>query len=145
MPVVKLLNKSEYESPQAKTPLSAGLDLTANERIRIWPGEIGIVSTGIHVALPEGYELQIRSRSGLAAKGLFVLNSPGTIDPDYRGEIKVLLYNAGMFDTVVVPGMRIAQAVCSRYEHVDWEEVETEEDLGETERGTGGFGSTGMS
>ena len=129
--------------PRYATVLSAGQDLEAavDTPITLKPGERTLVPTGIAIALPEGYEAQIRPRSGLAAKnGITVLNSPGTIDADYRGEIKVILVNLGHEPFVIERGMRIAQMVIAAYARVSWNAVET---LDETVRGVGGFGSTG--
>ena len=140
---VKVINRSGMELPHYATPLSAGMDLRAamEQSITLAPLERALVPTGLFVELPEGYEMQIRPRSGLAAKfGISVLNSPGTIDADYRGEVKVILVNLSNEPFVVNPGERIAQMVVARYEKVEWDEVEV---LDETERGAGGFGSTG--
>lgn len=132
------LNKPSYATDQ-----SAGMDLVAalEEAIEIAPGERALVPTGLSLALPPGFEAQIRPRSGLALKhGVTVLNSPGTVDADYRGEVKVILANLGTEPFTVERGMRIAQMVIARYEQVKWSIVD---DLEETERGAGGFGSTG--
>jgi len=140
---VKIINKSPFPLPQYETTGSAGLDLRANiaEPIRLGPLERNLVPTGLHIELPLGYEAQVRPRSGLAIKkGLGLVNSPGTIDSDYRGEIKIILVNLSNEPQTVDPGERIAQMVIARYEQIQWEEVET---LSETERGAGGFGSTG--
>ena len=140
---VKIVNKSAFPVPQYATALSAGMDLKANieEALTLGPLERAMVPTGLFIELPEGFEAQIRPRSGLAAKhGLSVLNSPGTIDADYRGEIKVILVNLSNEPFVVNPGERIAQMVVARHEKVEWEEVL---ELGDTQRGAGGFGSTG--
>jgi dUTP pyrophosphatase len=140
---VEIVNKSNYPTPQYATELSAGMDLKANtsEPITLGPLERALIPTGLYIALPEGTEAQIRPRSGLAAKhGISVLNAPGTIDADYRGEIKVILVNLSNEAFTVNPGERIAQMVVAKYEKVEWQEVET---LSETERGEGGFGSTG--
>lgn len=140
---VKIINKSIYPTPSYATEQSAGMDLKANidEPIVLHPLERSIVPTGIFIALPQGTEAQIRPRSGLAAKfGITVLNSPGTIDADYRGEIKAILVNLSKEDFVIQPGERIAQMVIARYEKIDWEEVDT---LDDTQRGVSGFGSTG--
>lgn len=129
--------------PTYATSHSAGMDLTAalEEAIEIGSGERALIPTGLSIALPDGYEAQIRPRSGLAINhGVTVLNSPGTIDADYRGEIKVILINHGKEAFTVERGMRIAQMVVERYETVKWKVVD---DLDETERGEGGFGSTG--
>lgn len=141
--LVKIVNKSNHRLPEYATPGSAGMDLKANttEPIVLKPLERQMVPTGIHIQLPEGYEAQIRPRSGLAAKyGISVVNAPGTVDADYTGEIKVILINLSNENFVVNPGERIAQMVVARYERVEWDEVAT---LDETERGEGGFGSTG--
>ena len=137
------MNRSGNALPDYATELSAGMDLRADiaEPMEIRPLQRAMVPTGIFIALPEGTEAQVRPRSGLAAKhGVTVLNSPGTIDADYRGEVKVILVN--LSDTVftVNPGDRIAQMVIARYEKAEWEECES---LDETSRGEGGFGSTG--
>ena len=140
---VKVVNSSAFALPEYQTPLSAGLDIRANlsESITLSPLERAMVPTGLFVELPEGYEMQIRPRSGLAAKhGITVLNSPGTIDDDYRGEIKVILVNLSNIPFTIEPGERIAQMIVARYEQVEWQAVES---LSETERGAGGFGSTG--
>lgn len=129
--------------PVYATAGSAGMDITAalGEPMILEPGAIVMIPTGIAIALPQGFECQVRSRSGLAAKhGIFALNAPGTIDSDYRGEIKVILANSGKASYAIQPGERIAQLVIARYETVRWELVDS---LDETERGTGGFGSTG--
>ena len=140
---VKIVNKSNHRLPEYATVNSAGMDLKANidEPIVLGPLERQMVPTGLYLALPEGTEAQVRPRSGLAAKhGISVLNSPGTIDADYRGEVKVILINLSNEKFVVQPGDRIAQLVVAKYERVEWDEVAT---LDETERGEGGFGSTG--
>ena len=140
---VKIVNHSAFETPFYATEKSAGMDLKANitEHIVLRPLERAMIPTGIFIALPDGTEAQIRPRSGLAAKhGISVLNSPGTIDADYRGEIKVILVNLSNDEFSINPGERIAQMVVARYEKVEWDEVEL---LDETERGAGGFGSTG--
>ena len=140
---VEIINRSKHQLPAYATNLSAGMDLRANidEPIVLAPLQRVLVPTGLFVELPEGYEMQIRPRSGLAAKhGVTVLNTPGTIDADYRGEIKVILVNLSNTPFEIVPGERIAQAVVAQHAQVEWEEVEQ---LGETERGAGGFGSTG--
>ena len=141
---VKIVNRSAWPAPAYATIQSAGMDLKANieEPVTIAPLQRVMVPTGLSIALPEGTEAQIRPRSGLAAKhGVTVLNSPGTIDADYRGEIKVILVNLSDTPFIVNPGERIAQMVIARYEHVEWDEVET---LDGTDRGEGGFGSTGV-
>jgi dUTP pyrophosphatase len=141
---VKIVNKSAFDTPFYATERSAGMDIKANieEPIVLRPLQRAMVPTGLYIALPEGTEAQIRPRSGLAAKhGITVLNTPGTIDADYRGEIKVILVNLSNDDFTINPGERIAQMVVARYEKVEWDSVEV---LDETERGTGGFGSTGI-
>lgn len=140
---VQIVNKSVYEAPFYATVNSAGMDLKANieEPITLAPLQRAMVPTGLYIALPEGTEAQVRPRSGLAAKhGVTVLNTPGTIDADYRGEIKVILVNLSNEPFTINPGERIAQMVVARYEKVEWDEVES---LDQTERGAGGFGSTG--
>ena len=140
---VQIVNKSAYEAPFYATVNSAGMDLKANieEPITLAPLQRAMVPTGLYIALPEGTEAQVRPRSGLAAKhGVTVLNTPGTIDADYRGEIKVILVNLSNEPFTINPGERIAQMVVARYEKVEWDIVES---LDETERGAGGFGSTG--
>ena len=140
---VKIVNKSSFDTPFYATEKSAGMDIKANieEPIVLRPLQRAMVPTGLYIALPEGTEAQIRPRSGLAAKhGITVLNTPGTIDADYRGEIKVILVNLSNDDFTINPGERIAQMVVARYEQVEWDAVEV---LDDTERGTGGFGSTG--
>ena len=140
---VKIVNHSPYPLPAYATALSAGLDLKAHiaEPIRLGSLERALVPTGLFIALPEGYEAQVRPRSGLAAKhGITVLNSPGTIDADYRGEVCVILVNLSAEPFDIVPGERIAQLVVAPFEQVQWEPVEA---LDDTARGAGGFGSTG--
>lgn len=140
---VKIVNESGYAVPSYATELSAGMDLKANitEPVVLNSLERAMVPTGLFIELPEGYEAQIRPRSGLAAKfGITVANAPGTIDADYRGEIKVILVNLSKDQFVINPGERIAQMVIARYEKIEWEEVS---ELGQTDRGAGGFGSTG--
>lgn len=140
---IKIINKSPYSLPEYATPLSAGMDLRANIEapIRLRPGERFPVPTGLYVELPRGYEAQIRPRSGLAMKhGVSLVNSPGTIDADYRGEIKAIVINLSSEDFELAPGERIAQMVVSRHERVEWEESDA---LSQTDRGAGGFGSTG--
>lgn len=127
--------------PEFKSEAASGADLHASEYGSVPPGGVALVSTGICVAIPKGYEIQIRSRSGLAAKfGVFVMNSPGTIDADYRGEIKIILANFGHYAFHYNPGDRLAQMVCMAVQKVSYDEVEK---LDDTERGAGGFGSTG--
>ncbi len=141
---VKVINKSENSLPQYATPLSAGMDVrAANEQpIKIDPLQRAIVPTGLFLEIPAGYEVQVRPRSGLAAKkGITVLNSPGTIDADYRGEVCVILVNLSSESFVVEKGERIAQLVLSRHECIEWDECRS---LSESERGDGGFGSTGV-
>ena len=140
---VQVINKSKHPLPQYATSLSAGMDLRANleSPIVLKPLQRCLVPTGIYMALPEGYEAQVRPRSGLAIKkGISVLNSPGTIDADYRGEVCVILVNLSTEDFVIEDGERIAQMVIARHEQAEWHEVDV---LDETERGAGGFGSTG--
>jgi len=140
---IKIINKSEHLLPEYKTGLSAGMDLCANlnEPLVLKSLERKLVPTGLFIELPAGYEAQVRSRSGLALKhGISVLNSPGTIDADYRGEIGVILVNLSNEEFTVNKGERIAQLVIAKHETAEWVEVET---LGETQRGEGGFGSTG--
>lgn len=141
--ITKLPHAQDLNLPAYATAQSAGLDLMAanDEPMTIKPNTTAIVPTGIAIALPAGFEAQIRPRSGLAAKfGMTVLNTPGTIDADYRGEIKAILINHGTEDFIVERGMRIAQMIIARYEHVNFEEVSS---LDETVRGEKGFGSTG--
>ena len=140
---VEIINRSKHQLPAYATDLSAGMDLRANldEPVVLEPLQRALVPTGLFIALPAGFEAQVRPRSGLAIKkGITVLNSPGTVDADYRGEVCVILVNLSNEPFVVNPGERIAQMVVARYEKVDWDEVEV---LDETERGAGGFGSTG--
>lgn len=141
--ITKLQHAKDLSLPAYATSQSAGMDLLAAvfKPTVVKAGEIAIIPTGIAIALPEGFEAQIRPRSGLAAKfGITVLNTPGTIDADYRGEIKVILINHSSSDFVIERGMRIAQMVVARYEHIILEEVQSLED---TSRGAKGFGSTG--
>ena len=141
---VQIINKSKHATPNYETEGAAGMDLRANieEAITLKPLERAIVKTGLFIALPVGFEAQVRPRSGLAAKkGVTVLNSPGTIDPDYRGEIGVILVNLSNDDFVINDGERIAQLIIAKHERVNWQEVTV---LSETERGAGGFGSTGV-
>ena len=141
---VEIINKSKHATPRYETEQSAGMDLRANldEPITLKPLERTLVKTGLFIALPKGYEAQVRPRSGLAyKKGITVLNSPGTIDADYRGEIGVLLVNLSNEDFVIEDGERVAQLVIAKHEQAEWLEVEI---LSETERGAGGFGSTGV-
>ena len=141
---VQIINKSKHATPTYETEGAAGMDLRANidAAITLKPLERAIVKTGLFIALPVGFEAQVRPRSGLAAKkGITVLNSPGTVDADYRGEIGVILVNLSNEDFVINDGERIAQLVIAKHERVNWQEVEV---LSETERGSGGFGSTGV-
>ncbi len=140
---VKIINTSPYELPSYATEHSAGMDMRANitESITLLPLKRAMIPTGVFIELPHGFEAQIRPRSGLAAKhGISIVNSPGTIDADYRGEIKIILVNLSDQDFVLNPGERIAQMVVAKYERVEW--VETDQ-LAGSERGEGGFGSTG--
>ena len=140
---IKIINKSEYELPKYETEQSAGVDLRANidEEIILYPMERKLIPTGIFIELPKGYEAQIRPRSGLAVKhGITVLNSPGTIDADYRGEIMAILINLSNEYFSVKPGMRIAQMVIARHEQANFLDFDV---LSETERGDGGFGHSG--
>ena len=141
---IKVINRSKHPLPAYATPLSAGMDIRANidSPITLQPLERRLVPTGLFLELPQGYEAQIRPRSGLAIKkGITVLNSPGTIDADYRGEVGVILINLSQEPFVIEDGERICQMVIAKHEQPTWEEVEI---LGETERGAGGFGHTGM-
>ena len=140
---VQIVNRSPYPCPAYATEQSAGMDLKANlkEPVVLQPLQRTLVPTGLFIALPKGYEAQVRPRSGLAIKhGITVLNTPGTVDADYRGEVCVILVNLSQEPFEIVPGERIAQMVIARHEHVEWEQVVV---LDETQRGTGGFGSTG--
>ena len=140
---VSVINRSAWPLPEYATEQSAGLDLKANieEPLTLEPLQRALVPTGLFIALPKGFEAQVRPRSGLAAKhGITVLNTPGTIDADYRGEIKVILVSLSQEPFQIVPGERIAQMVVARHETVEWEPVES---LESTDRGAGGFGSTG--
>ena len=141
--VVKIINKSHHQLPAYETIQSAGMDLRANLEapITLQPMQRCLVPTGLFMALPAGYEAQVRPRSGLAIKkGITVLNSPGTIDADYRGEVCVILINLSQEPFVINDGERIAQMVIAKYEQVTWSQVDV---LDETERGAGGFGHTG--
>lgn len=141
---IKVINKGRQPLPEYATPLSAGLDLRANieESIVLRPMERQLIGTGLYIALPPGYEAQVRPRSGLALKyGITVLNTPGTIDADYRGEVKVLLINLSAEPFTINEGERIAQMVIARHEHA---ELTLVEELDETERGAGGYGHTGV-
>jgi len=140
---IKVINQSKHPLPEYATVKAAGLDLKANinEAIILKPLQRQLVSTGLFIELPEGFEAQIRPRSGLAFKnGITVLNSPGTIDADYRGEIKVLLVNLSDTDFTINDGERVAQMVIAKHEQINWQQVVT---LEESDRGAGGFGSTG--
>lgn len=140
---VQIVNRSPYPCPAYATEQSAGMDLKANlkEPVVLQPLQRTLVPTGLFIALPKGYEAQVRPRSGLAIKhGITVLNTPGTVDADYRGEVCVILVNLSQEPFEIVPGERIAQMVIARHEQVEWEPVEV---LEETQRGAGGFGSTG--
>lgn len=141
---VQIVNKSGNPLPRYATENSAGMDLNANlkDTIVLKPLERELISTGIYIAIPKGYEAQVRPRSGLAVKkGISVLNSPGTIDADYRGEVKVVLVNLSNEDVEIQDGERIAQMIIAKHESIKWDEVDV---LEETERGDGGFGSTGV-
>ena len=142
---IKIINKSHHQLPQYATALSAGMDIKAflpEGSITLKPLQRTLIKTGLYIELPEGYEAQMRPRSGLALKkGITVLNTPGTIDADYRGEIGVILVNLSDQDFVVEDGERICQMVVAPYTRVEWEECETLED---SERGAGGFGHTGV-
>ena len=140
---VQIVNKSKHELPKYATNLSAGMDLRANinEPITLHVGERCLIPTGIHIGLPEGYEAQIRPRSGMALKyGITVLNTPGTIDADYTGDVGVILTNQGQEPFTIYDGDRVAQMVIAKFEKAEWIEVDS---LQETERGEGGFGHTG--
>lgn len=140
---IKIINKSNHSLPSYETGSSAGMDIRANipEPVTLEPLARTVVKTGLFIELPVGYEAQVRPRSGLAAKkGITVLNSPGTIDADYRGEIGVILVNLSNEPFTIENGERVAQLVISKHEHISWSEVDT---LEETTRGAGGFGSTG--
>lgn len=144
MEKIKIVNNSKNELPKYATSQSAGMDLRANleESIVLNPMERKLIPTGLHISLPNGFEAQIRPRSGLALKkGITCLNTPGTIDADYRGDIGVILINLSNAPVIIENGERIAQMVISKYEQVEWEQVEV---LDETERGEGGFGHTGI-
>lgn len=140
---VKIVNHSKHDLPNYETKASAGMDLRANldHPVILKPLERNLIPTGLFIELPVGYEAQIRPRSGLAIKkGITLLNSPGTVDADYRGEIKIILANISSEDFVINDGDRIAQMVIAKHEQAEWVEVK---ELLETERGSGGFGSTG--
>ena len=140
---VKIGNPSPFDLPSYATPFSAGMDLRANleQPVTLAPLERSLIPTGLHIELPAGFEAQVRPRSGLAAKhGISIVNAPGTIDADYRGEIKVILVNLSNDPFTIEAGERIAQLVVARHETVEWEPVAV---LEESQRGSGGFGSTG--
>lgn len=141
---IKIINRSKHQLPAYATPMSAGMDLRANlnEPVVLEPLQRALIPTGLFMAIPAGYEAQVRPRSGLAIKkGITVLNSPGTIDADYRGEVCVILVNLSSEPFTVTDGERIAQMVIARHEQAEWLEVDT---LDETQRGEGGFGHTGV-
>lgn len=141
---IKVVNKGNQPLPKYQTVQSAGMDLRANidAPILIKPLDRKLIPTGLHIALPEGYEAQIRPRSGLTIKnGITIINTPGTIDPDYRGDVGVILVNISNEDFVVKPGDRIAQMIINKFEQAEFEVVE---ELDETERGEGGYGHTGI-
>lgn len=141
---VCVVNKSNHRLPEYSTPMSAGVDLKANisEPITLGPLQRILIPTDLYMAIPEGYVLQICSRSGLALKnGIFCLNAPGVVDADYRGNVGVILANFSDTPFIINPGDRVAQAVLNKFEKIEWKEVTT---LDETERGTGGFGHSGI-
>jgi dUTP pyrophosphatase len=141
---IKIVNKSKHPLPEYATAGAAGVDLRANidAPITLVPGERKLIPTGIYIGLPDGYEAQVRPRSGLALKhGISVCNTPGTIDPDYSGQIGVVLINHGQENFIVNDGERIAQMIISKFERAEWDVVE---ELDETERGEGGYGHTGV-
>ncbi len=141
---VRIINKSKHQLPEYETAFSAGMDIRANieEEVILKPLERRLIKTGIFIELPQGYEAQIRPRSGLAyKKGIGIVNSPGTIDADYRGEIGVVLVNLSNEEFIVKDGERICQMIISKHETINWEEVDV---LEETKRGAGGFGHTGL-
>lgn len=143
MAIVKVINKSKNNLPQYETIGSAGMDVRADiaENMELAPMQRALVPTGLFVEIPQGYEMQVRPRSGLAIKkGITLVNSPGTIDSDYRGEIKVIVINLSTESQIVEPAERIAQLVVAKYEKVEWESSDA---LAESDRGAGGFGSTG--
>jgi dUTP pyrophosphatase len=143
--IIKVINQSKHPLPEYQTPLSAGLDLRANinEPVVLKPLERKLIGTGLYIELAAGFEAQVRPRSGMAYKhGLSVLNTPGTIDADYRGEVKVLLVNLSNESFTVEDGERIAQMVVTKHERITWQPVQK---LSDTERGAGGYGSTGKS
>lgn len=141
---VKIINESPYDLPSYETPSAAGMDVRANisEPVTLGPLERRLIPTGLRIQLPQGYECQIRPRSGLALRhGLSLVNTPGTVDADYRGEIGVIVINLSDTPFTINPGERIAQMVITNYTHVEWEQVER---LDETRRGDGAFGHTGL-
>lgn len=141
---VKIINHSNNELPKYATPMSAGMDLPAftDQPITIMPGERKLVHSGINIQLPEGYELQVRPRSGLAMKhGITLTNAPGTVDADYRGDVGAIVHNLGQEPFIIENGDRICQIVAKEYVTIEWEETDT---LDSTERGEGGFNSTGI-
>ena len=142
--IVKIINKSQHLNPEYSTPGAAGMDIKASlpeKNITIAPGKRALIPTGIYIQLPEGFECQVRPRSGLAAKhGITVLNTPGTIDSDYRGEIRIILINLGEEDFTINDGDRIAQLVVAQYSQVNWLPVAS---LDDSDRAEGGFGHTG--
>lgn len=141
---VKIWNKGAQQNPEYAKDGDAGMDIRADETKRVYPGETVLVKTGIHIALPKGYEVQVRPRSGQSLKTkIRVANSPGTIDSNYRGEICVIVDNIGDDPYEIKAGDRIAQIVLQKVPVISWQQVNTEEELGETNRGAGGFGSTG--
>ena len=141
---VEVVNKSNNELPVYETDGAAAMDVRCSERFELLGGETGVIKTGLFVAIPEGYEIQVRPRSGLAAKkSITVLNSPGTIDSDYRGEIMVILHNSGESVFTAEEGERIAQLRLAEVPRIKWQQLSNVEDLSSTERGAGGFGSTG--
>ena len=140
---VKIINKSGHELPAYETPSAAGMDVRAclTEPVTLAPLERALIPTGLRIQLPQGYECQIRPRSGLALRhGISLVNAPGTVDADYRGEIKIILVNLSDEPFTIEAGERIAQMIVARYEQIEWQPAE---ELGATERGAGGFGSTG--
>lgn len=141
---IKIVNMSDNPLPSYAHEGDAGFDLMANETVILNSGEIRAISTGLYIEIPRGYEGQIRSRSGLSLKDIVVNNSPGTLDSNFQGEIKVILKNGGFGSFKVEKGMRIAQMVIARHEVAQFETVNSTDDFGNSERGTGGFGSTGL-
>lgn len=144
---IKIYSTSKHSLPKYATPQSAGIDLQANieKSITLKPGDRVLIPTGLHIQLPDGYEAQVRPRSGLAIKnGITCLNTPGTIDADYRGDIGVILINHGQCDFTVNDGDRIAQLVINKYEQAEWQHVSSVSELNTTERGDCGFGHTGI-